>query len=211
MLLLSRSMARRSPHVRTLSLVMGVAALTVAPCAVEAGHVASAPRELPAVHVRSNASTPVTPGADQLTSHGVDAEKAFRSDTLSGRSESTSSGPVQAPALNPIATDGEFDSAPTGELRGKLLYRVMSDLPQVGSAAKTSPLRLDFWDDASSARSAIDERALGTAELTAGGTGRLPGHSNVMIPLPTAAWSGLSVLGCVALAAGIRRLARRSG
>ena len=84
----------------------------------------------------------------------------------------------------------------------------MADLPQVGATGAKSALSLDFWDDSTSARSTIDDQATRPAE-SAQGNARLGAHSNVMIPLPMAAWSGLSVFGGVGFASGVRRMMRR--
>jgi hypothetical protein len=86
----------------------------------------------------------------------------------------------------------------------------MADLPQVGVVSSNPSLTLDFWDDAASARSAVDDRASGSADFASQANGRSEAHSNVMIPLPMAAWSGLSVLGGVGIVGGLRRLKRRS-
>jgi hypothetical protein len=110
--------------------------------------------------------------------------------------------------LSPLPAN-EFDAAATGQLRGKQLLQAMADLPQVGASANKSSLSLDFWDDASSARSAVDDRATEASETATQANARSGAHSNVMIPLPTAAWSGLSVLAGAGLAGGLRRMGRR--
>jgi hypothetical protein len=68
---------------------------------------------------------------------------------------------------------------------------------------------LEFWDDSTSARSAVDDRAVGNVDPSSQGNARFGAHSNVMIPLPMAAWSALSVLGGMGFVAGARRVARR--
>ena len=56
----------------------------------------------------------------------------------------------------------------------------------------------------------VDDQATGNSDATQGTMRSVAGaHANVMIPLPMAAWSGLSVLGGVGFVAGIRRAVRR--
>jgi hypothetical protein len=55
----------------------------------------------------------------------------------------------------------------------------------------------------------LDDRANGSAELGSASINRSGGQANVMIPVPLAAWSGLSVLGGLGLLAGVRRVVRR--
>jgi len=140
---------------------------------------------------------------------GVDAEQALQIDAAAAKASVNAAPAASQAELSPLPAIQPFEAAAAGELRGKLLLQAMADLPQVGATANQSSLSLDFWDDASSARSAADDRATGATEA-AQGNGRSGGaHSNVMIPLPMAAWSALSVFGGVGVVAGMRRAARR--
>jgi hypothetical protein len=163
--------------------------------------------------VSTDAPIHVTPaigpaqGSVGLPAEGVDAERVFQGEPLEiPRAASTTTLPNGA-ELSPLPASAEFEPPVTGEVRGKLLLQAMADLPQVGVVSSNPSLTLDFWDDAASARSAVDDRA--SADLASPANGRSEAHSNVMIPLPMAAWSGLSVLGGVGIVGGLRRLKRR--
>ena len=199
MLLLSRAMLTRSSDILPLKTVLAFAALAFVASQADAGRVRSAGQEL-AVHV----STEVQANTSDMDAGAIDAERVFQNDSSAPRT-------VASPAANagsdlsPLPSSEAFEAAGAGELRGKVLLRAMADLPQVGGTSDRS-LSLEFWDDSATARSAVDDRAVGAADQ---GNARAGAHSNVMIPVPMAAWSALSVLGGFGFAAGVRKLARR--
>jgi len=152
----------------------------------------------------------VAPSQTDRMDSALDAERVFRDGAAQARSAAAPSD-ADGSTLSPLPDSGELDSDVTGELTGKSLSRVLSALPRVGSDASPATL-LAFWDDASSARSALDDRATAAGELSSAavqGAGHTGAQSNVMIPLPMAGWSGFSVLGGLGLFAGLRRIIQR--
>jgi hypothetical protein len=203
-------MLTRPSDISPLKTVLAIAVLALTATQVEA---AGARPGDPDLRVQVP-STKEFDGGKSIGPDGIDAEQALRIDFAAGKSAAGAGLASSDAELSPLPTNQEFDAATTGEVRGKLLLQAMADLPQVGASANASSLSLDFWDDASSARSAVDDRASGAADSAQGnarsGAGAAAGaHSNVMIPLPMAAWSGLSVFGGVGFVAGVRRFARR--
>jgi hypothetical protein len=206
MLLLSRIMLSRPSPISPFKAVVAFAALTLAAAHAEAGRAWPASRDLGPQIVAAKEVDGVNRdfGAD-----GVDAEQALRIDSVSTEAAVHDRLASSDAELSPLPANHEFDAAATGEVRGKLLLQAMADLPQVGASANRSSLFLDFWDDASSARSAVDDRASGTVDAAQANARSGGVHSNVMIPLPMAAWSALSVFGGVGFVTGMRRVARR--
>jgi len=208
-LLSSRFMLNRSSNARSLSsTVAAFAVLVLAATRAEAGHAVSALEGQP-LHILA-ASNPSGTAAERmsLSLNSLDVEKAFGSDSTTGGVAVSSTASAPSVALNSLPASGEVNPSSTGQLRARELFQVMSDLPQVGSPKRNAPAgALEFWDDASSARSTVDDRATGAADIAAQASGR-SGQQNVMIPLPPAAMSGLSVLAALALVGGVRRLTR---
>jgi hypothetical protein len=200
-------MTRQLFDLHPLKTVLALTVLAVAAGQAEAARTRSAAQDL---GVQLPATKEVKSTEADVSPNGVDAEQALQIE-LGGAKAATGPGLATPDAeLNPLPTDQTFESAGAAvELRGKLLLQAMADLPQVGASANKSSLSLDFWDDASSARSAIDDRASAANEGAQGNPRAGGAHSNVMIPLPMAAWSGLSVLGGCGFVAGLRKLARR--
>lgn len=199
MLLLSRSMLTQPADIFPLKTLLAFAALALFTNAANAGRVRSAGQE-PSVQV----SLAQQASASDVDADTIDAERVFQSDSAAPRNSAISALAGNG-ELSTLPSSDEFNATGTGELRGKELHRAMADLPQVGASSNT--LSLEFWDDATSARSAVDDRSVRAGEASQG-NGR-SGHSNVMIPLPMAAWSALSVLGGVGFVSGIRKVARR--
>jgi hypothetical protein len=207
MLLLSRSMLTRPSDIPPLKTVLALALIALAAGRADAARTRPASQDL---QVQAAAAKEVNVGTGDVAADGVDAEQALQLDFAAARSAAVGSSATSDTDLSPLPTNQELDAASTGDVRGKLLLQAMADLPQVGTPANKSTLSLDFWDDAGSARSAVDDQASRTSEAAQANVRGIAGpHSNVMIPLPMAAWSGLSVFGGVGLVAGIRRAARR--
>jgi len=208
MLLLSRSMSRRTSHTRSLSLALALGTLALAGSQAHAGHVAPSqdgiPR-MPVAHVADNASADLA----DLRPTGLDAERALQGVSPAAKPIKPQTTDERPANLSPLPANGVLDASPNVELRGKSLDWAMSDLPQVGSSPRTTALSLDFWDDATSARSAVDNRTIGPVESVPTNSARVAGNqSNVMIPLPAAALSALSVFGGIGCVAGMRRIIR---
>jgi len=204
MLLLSRFMLSRPSDIHPLKTVVALAALALVAGRAQAGHSRPAPHQA-AVQVSSQKD--VEAGEMEVAANGVDAERVFQGDSSSARATSSGAAGVASSDLSPLPASDAFD-ATSGEVRGRQLLRAMADLPQVGATSGKSSLSLDFWDDSTSARSAVDDRTP-APDLTTQGNARLAAHSNVAIPLPMAAWSALSVFGGMGFTAAARRLAKR--
>ena len=205
-MLLSRSMFTRPSDIRPFKTALAFALLALLAGRAEAGRAA-----FPSTDVRVQVPSAKQVDEDEATvgSDGIDAEQALQVDFASTRTFANTRLASQDTELSALPTSQAFDEAATGEIRGKLLLQAMADLPQVGAAASYSSLSLDYWDDASSARTTVDNRARGAADSAQGNARGGDAHSNVMIPLPMAAWSGLSVFGGVGFVAGLRRISRR--
>jgi hypothetical protein len=144
----------------------------------------------------------------QATDDGV-ADEIFQNNFVSARS-------VAAFARNgqPVGTVDEtrFDAAP-GSADPDLFKASNSDTTGAkGPARQAKPKALlTFWAESNAATDmGIDtgvsaEAAAAAAAAIATGTGA----SSVLIPLPLAAWSALSVMGGVGAMAGFRKLRRR--
>jgi hypothetical protein len=199
-------MFTRPSDIRPL-IVLAFTASTLVASQAEAGRVrVEVGPELP-IHVLNEARQ-ISMAAMDADGHVIDAERVFQGDASPSRNVANAVA-TSGSGLSTLPSSDDLDASGTGELRGKELLRAMADLPQVGGTSDSSSLSLEFWDDATSARSAVDDRATGAAEFAVQGHVRAGAHSNVMIPLPMAAWSGLSVLGGMGFAAGVRRVARR--
>jgi len=192
--------------IHPLKTVLALAALAFVTAPAEAGH---ARPSAPGFSVQAPTQQGVTASSTEVIANGVDAERAFQSDSSTARASINSNGAGTASDFSPLPASDDLDASATGEVRGRQLLRAMADLPQVGGNGAKSSLSLDFWDDPTSARSAVDDQAIRPAESSTQGNARPGAHSNVMIPLPMAAWSGLSVFGGVGFVAGLRRLGRR--
>lgn len=178
----------------------------------------------------SNGSVEVTRIDD-----GSGAEQIFQGDVVSARAVAAFSRNTEATVGS--VTGGEFeplftvsgrglDVTGSAELSGPDLRTTMLALKSGGNvresngAGNAHPLKaysvtgadvnsrkfVLFWEDAAAPYSDFDYNDL-VVELGGAAGGR--GSSNVLIPLPAAAWSGLSLLGGVSLMAGCRRLRQR--
>jgi len=148
----------------------------------------------------------------QAGNDGV-AEEIFQNNFVSARS-------VAAFARNgqPVGStdESQFDAAP-GAADSDLFGKSNASDPigakgTVRSSGRGKPKALlTFWADSSAAADAgLDtgvsaEAAAAAAAAIATGSG----PSSVLIPLPAAAWSALSVMGGVSVMAGFRKIRRR--
>jgi hypothetical protein len=161
-------------------------------------------------HQASSASCVAVP--TQAGNDGV-AEEIFQNNFVSARS-------VAAFARNgqPVGSvdETQFDAAPAAADSDLFVKRNASDPLGPKGAARSSgrsksKALLTFWADSSSAADAgLDsgisaEAAAAAAATIATGSG----PSSVLIPLPAAAWSALSVMGGVSVMAGFRKIRRR--
>jgi hypothetical protein len=123
-------------------------------------------------------------------------------------------GEVSPRAVAGFARSGESldvsDAEETGlvipgsaELRGNGLMNTISAL-QSRPPRSAHALGLPWADDAD--ETDLSSFDIPVADAAAAG---VAGRDNVLIPLPLASWSALSVLGGVGFVAGLRRMARR--
>ena len=163
----------------------------------------------------------------------VGAEQIFNGDVVSARAVAAFSRNTQTLAtlkgsLNPLftVTGDDLEVSGSADLTGEDLTDTIfalqsssnifkqTDNGSLDSLRSYSVTGLDvdrdtfvlFWDDAIAADGDLDYNDLVVEVSTAGGT---RGGSNVMIPLPAAAWSALSVMGGVSLMAGLRKIRER--
>ncbi len=137
------------------------------------------------------------------------AEQLFQSDFVSARATTLLARDNQAVSgLSDGVLAGLSQTSQPVDLRGKGLSLTISALQNVSPSirsARLSPATLDFWNE--TATDEIDVTYEGvTAEFSTRNRVERP---NVLIPLPAAAWSGLTVLGGVSLLAGARKIRRR--
>ena len=155
------------------------------------------------------------------------AEQIFQSEFMSARSVATFArsakplGVLMSESFSPVFAPGGFDTGPKG-LSGRGLYNTITTLhgprPTRGSwagadsldtvvaeSSTASAALAQFWEQSASADFVFDQSGSDAGANAAG-----VGAANVLIPLPAAAWSALSVMGGVGIFAGIRRAFRRS-
>jgi hypothetical protein len=167
----------------------------------------------------------------------VVAEQIFQGELVSARAVATFSrntqtfGMMDGDELEPLftATGSGLDVSGSADLTGRGLRNAVFALKSGGSVVESTgansadPLIaysvtgddmdrrsfLLFWEDAALPQGDFDYNDL-VVEVAGGGAaagGRATTH--VLIPLPAAAWSGLSVMGGVSLMAGLRKLRQR--
>jgi hypothetical protein len=141
-------------------------------------------------------------------------EEIFQTGSASGRSAATF---ARNGTDVSVGGDDRFDASMSdssfGDLGGKGLSHTIGALGGESkyTTGKAKPKALlSFWAESSAAEVGGDdslspEAAAAAAAALAAGTG----PSNVLIPLPVASWSALSVLGGCGLFAGIKKMRRR--
>jgi len=158
------------------------------------------------------------------------AERIFQGELVSARTVATFSRNTQTFGVNdgggfqPLftVTGSGLEAGGSADLTGRDLSNAIVALQSGGrvvngTGAAADPLNVYavsgrgdagdqkfvlFWEDARAPYSDFDYNDL-VVEVSARGA------SNVLIPLPAAAWSGLTVMGGVGLMAGLRKLRRR--
>jgi hypothetical protein len=171
-------------------------------------------------------TSPVTLSSANAAAGEDIAGQIFQSEVVSARSVATFArsvkpfGLLMNESFNPVFPHGGFETGPKG-LSGRGLYNTIETLhgprparggwagndesasPAANSSASSNALA-QFWEQSASADFVFDHTASdGSAN------GAVTGAENVLIPLPAAAWSALSVMGGVGAFAGIRRMFRR--
>jgi len=172
-------------------------------------------------------TSPVALSSADATAGEDIAAQIFQTEVVSARSVATFARSVKPFGLlmnenfNPVFPAGGYETGPRG-LSGRGLANMIETLhgprPMRGGwsgtddadtgAAKSSTSSsalAQFWEQSASADFVFDQIASDGGANAAG-----PGAGNVLIPLPAAAWSALSVMGGVGVFAGIRRVFRRS-
>lgn len=161
----------------------------------------------------------------------VSVQPAKAESASEGCGVSTDTGPEQVfqaePALRTVASYSrdmqavaqvdlsQLDAIATSDLHGSGLEETIRAFRANDSTehhSKSANLFLSFWKDDSQAgyESAADSSSLAIeAAVAANAAGTQVGGGNVLIPLPPAAVSGLSVMGGLSLMAGIRRVFKR--
>jgi hypothetical protein len=169
--------------------------------------------------------------ADNLAGTHADvtgvADQIFQSDYVAADSVAAFArngetvGTVDGSDADPLADGGSSsDIFEPADLRGQELSNTIGALAGggngnsgSGNARKTAGKKpapsLTFWEDAAASDAdyagVSPESAAALAAAVAAGAG----PANVLIPLPAAAWSALSVMGGVGALAGFRKIRRR--
>jgi hypothetical protein len=212
-----------------LSLAAAVAALasalpsvaTGASCTISSSAVSNAQ---PADHSPARATDDFGSAKLSAQANADGADQIFQPEFVSARSVADFARNSQA--MGTLDDVGRFqplfnahsagaDGAGPVDLRGDGLSRMIVALQSGNDAGKPAKHHnagssapdsfMLVWEDTptSSTKSDYDYN-----ELVAQAAGAVPGADNVLIPLPLAAWSGLTVMGGVGIATGIKRIRR---